>query len=66
MQRGLILDKGEFNRMAAIFSSSYIKRWLESNYDSFYDIPAVAKLRALDPTTKFVIEANGTSISRNL
>lgn len=39
------------------FFSSYIKRWLEGKYDALRDIPAVAKLQAINPNAKLGIEA---------
>jgi hypothetical protein len=51
------MDNEKWARGAAVFSSCYIKRWLEGRYDQLGDLPAVAKLKALSTGTKLGIEA---------
>ncbi|OGV64917.1 MAG: hypothetical protein A3K19_03315 [Lentisphaerae bacterium RIFOXYB12_FULL_65_16] len=51
------MDKETWVGGVGVFASCYIKRWLEGHYDTLMDLPAVAKLRAASPGTKYAIEA---------
>ena len=51
------MDKDTVLRGAAVFGSSYIKRWLEPRYDQLMELPVMAKLRAANIGTKSAIEA---------